>query len=155
MNVNSIADDFCHNMLMIKHCPYHAWLPVCKLRHCIVQVNRMIGSGRKCSRRSFIICIGMCKGNIDPVFYFLDKFDCVAALFRGQSGKFHKPIGCFQEPVADFYAAGKDIFFVLSAFFHMTDERSFHIDANQICLSTIVCFFLIFRGNFKDMFQFF
>ena len=97
MDVYPIADNFCHYMLIVKHCPYYARLPVRKFRHCVVQMNRMIGPGRKCSRCSFIISIGMRKGNIHPVFYFLNEFNCITALFRSHPDKFHKPIGCFQE----------------------------------------------------------
>ena len=97
----------------------------------------------------------MRKGNIHPVFYFLNEFNCITALFRSQPDKFHKPIGCFQEPVTDFHTARKNIFFILSTFFHMADKRAFHINANQVCLPEIICFFLIFCGNFEDMFQLF
>ena len=145
--MNSITDNFSHNMFTVINCSYNSRCPMRKCRHSIVKMHCMICSRVKCFFCCLIVRIGMSKGNIYFSFHSFNKLQIIFIIFRSNPNKFHKSVGSFQKLLRNFYITRNNISLILCPFFYFTDKRTFHVDSHKICCFGSCPFFLIFCRN--------
>ena len=93
VDMDSVADDLGHDLLIIKGRSNDCRLPVVKGRHAVIKMGGMICSRRKGCAGGFVIGNCMANGNMDPFLSrSLDEFHGTR-LFRSQSHQLHKTSG--------------------------------------------------------------